>query len=49
MNDDELRSLTIRDQLAADELYEWVSNKLEISYVSQKVLNNDYNKDTTDR
>ena len=49
MNEDELRTLIIKDQFAANQMYDWVCARLEIDYISQKVLNNDYNKDTTDR
>lgn len=49
MNEDQLRTLIIKDQFAADQMYDWVCARLEIDYISQKVLNNDYNKDNTDR
>ena len=49
MNEDELRTLIIKDQFAANQMYGWVSKRLGIDFTNQKVLNNDYNKDTTDR
>ena len=32
-----------------DDLYNWVSNKLNIGYIRQKVLVNDYNKENPTR
>lgn len=49
MNEDELRTLIIKDQFSANKMYDWVCERLDIDYINQKVLNNDYNKDTTDR
>ena len=30
-------------------MYDWVRKKLDIDYIDEKILINDYNKDTTDR
>lgn len=33
------------DQFEADKAYDWVSKKLNIDYIKQKVLINEYNTD----
>jgi len=43
MNEDELRTKIIMDQFEADKAYNWISNKLNIDYINQKILVNDYN------
>lgn len=49
MNEDELRTKIIMDQFNADKLYDWVANKLNIDYIKQKVLVNEYNTDIPSR
>ncbi len=43
MNPDELRAKIIIDQVQADENYTWISKKLEVNFIDQKVLTNEYN------
>lgn len=49
MNEDELRTKIIMDQFEADKLYDWVANKLNIDYIKQKILVNEYNTDMPSR
>lgn len=43
MNEDELRTKIIMDQFEADRAYDWIANKLNIDYIRQKSLVNEYN------
>jgi len=38
-----LRTKIIMDQFEADYLYDWVSKTLNIDYIRQKILVNEYN------
>jgi hypothetical protein len=49
MNEYELRTKIIIDQFEVDRVYEWISRKLSIDYIDQKVLTNDYNNDNPTR
>lgn len=49
MNDDELRTLVMTDQLAANKMLKYLSNQLEIDYIEQRPLKTDHNKDSEDR
>lgn len=50
MNEDELRTLVILDQIEANTLLKYIGHKrLNIDYIEQHPLDNDYNKDNTDR
>lgn len=37
------------DQFEADKAYDWISKKLNIDYIQQKVLINEYNTDIPSR
>ncbi len=43
MNEDELRTKIIMDQFEADRAYDWIANRLNIDYIRQKSLVNEYN------
>lgn len=49
MNEDELRTKIIMDQFETDKLYDWVANKLNIDYIKQKILVNEYNTEMPSR
>lgn len=49
MNEDELRTLVMSDQVEANALMKYIKSRLQIDYIEQHPIENDYNKDSTDR
>lgn len=49
MNEDQLRTLVMVDQMQTNNLLKFLRKKLNIDYIEQRPLDNDYNKDYTDR
>lgn len=49
MNEDELRSKVIIDQIQADHEYHWVSNKLNLDFLNERALTNEYNNEELSR
>ena len=49
MNEDELRTLVMTDQMEANDLLKFLRRKLNIDFIEQHPLENKYNRDTTER
>jgi hypothetical protein len=49
MNEDELRTLVMTDQLTANKMLRYLRGLLEIDYIEQRPLENEYNRDSEDR
>ena len=49
MNEDELRTLVMGDQMEANEMLKFLRKKLNIDFIEQHPLENKYNRDNTDR
>lgn len=49
MNEDELRTLVMTDQLTANKMLKYLRGLLEIDYIEQRPLENEYNRDSEDR